>query len=132
LDLAARHVPDQFTGQAMPKAHDPTFQLRHCPLPKLVVDCIKCGRNGRFDKAQLVQKLGNTYPVHQAVDRVTRNWQCEKPDRMPAYALHPNAMYYLPHLPDWQGCVNRFFFDLNYGRKPEPLYATPEMKAPPA
>ena len=116
----------------MPKAADPTFQLGHYPLPKLTVGCIKRGRQGRFDKAQLVEKLGETYPVHQAVDRLTRGWKCEKPDRMPAYALHPSAMYCLPHLPEWQERVGRFWVDVNYGRKPEPLYATPEMKAPPA
>ena len=54
----------------MPKAADPTFQLGHYPLPKLTVECIKRGRQGRFDKAQLVEKLGETYPVDQAVDRL--------------------------------------------------------------
>jgi hypothetical protein len=52
----------------MPTDYDPTFQLRHYPLPKLVVRCIKCERQGRFGKAQLIEKLGETYPVYQAVD----------------------------------------------------------------
>jgi hypothetical protein len=107
----------------MPKAVDPTFQLRHYPLPKLVVECIKCKRQGRFDKAQLIEKLGETYPVHQPIDRLTGAWECEKPDRIKAYALRPNAMYCLPHLPEWQERLSRFWVDVNNGRKPEPLYA---------
>ena len=67
--------------------------------PSTTID--KYRRRGRFDKAQLVQKLGDIYPIHQTVDRLTRNWECEKPDPMPAYALHPNAMSCLPHLPNW-------------------------------
>jgi hypothetical protein len=85
----------------MPKAHDPTFELRHYPLPKLAVECITYGRTGRFDKAQLAEKFGETYPIHQTVDRLSRNWECEKPDQVLAYALHPNAIYCLPHLPNW-------------------------------
>jgi hypothetical protein len=73
--------------------YDRTFQLRHYPLPKLVGECLKCGRKGRFDKARLIDKLGEIYPVHQAVDRRTKDWECDKPDRIKAYALHPNAMY---------------------------------------
>jgi hypothetical protein len=55
----------------MAERYDRTFQLRHYPLPKLVVECIKCKRQGRFDKAQLVEKFGETYPVYQAVGRLT-------------------------------------------------------------
>jgi hypothetical protein len=117
---------------SMAERYDQTFQLRHYPLPKLVVECLKCKRQGRFDKGQLIGKLGETYPVHQAVDRLTKDWECEKPDRIPAYALPPRAMYCLPHLPEWQERVERFWVDVNYGRRPEPLYATPETKAPPA
>jgi hypothetical protein len=43
---------------------------------------------------------------------------------MPAYALHPRAMDCMPHLPEWQERVERFFFDINDGRKPEPLDAS--------
>jgi hypothetical protein len=116
----------------MPKTYDRTFQLRHYPLPKLVVECIKCGRKSRFDKAQLIEKLGETYPVHQAKDRLTENWECTKSDAMPACALHPRAMYCLPYLPEWQDRVNQFFLDMKYGRNPEALYAEPQAKAPPA
>jgi hypothetical protein len=112
--------------------YDRTFQLRQYPLPKLVVECIKCNRKGRFDKARLIEKLGETYPVDQAVDRLTRHWECDKPDALPGYALHPRAMYCLPHLPEWQERVGRYWVDVNNGRKPEPLYAEPETKAPPA
>jgi hypothetical protein len=116
----------------MSKTYDRTFQLRHYPLPKLVVECIKCTRQGRFDKAQLIEKLGETYPVYQAVDRLTKDWKCDKPDAMPAYALHPRAMYCLPHLPEWQERVEKFFLDVNLGQRAEPLYAPSETKAPPA
>jgi hypothetical protein len=116
----------------MPKTYDRTFQLRHYPLPKLVVECIKCKRQSRFDVAQLIEKLGETYPVHQAKDRLTQDWECTKPGAMPAYALHPRAMYCMPHLPEWQERVSQFFLDVNYGRRPEPLYASSETKAPPA
>jgi hypothetical protein len=116
----------------VPKPADPTFQLRHYPLPKLAVECIKCGRKGRFDKAQLIEKLGETYPVYQAVDRLTQDWECDKPNAMPAYALHPKAMYCLPHLPEWHERVSRFWVDVNTGRKPEPLYMRPDAKAAPA
>jgi hypothetical protein len=112
----------------MPKTYDRTFHLRYYTLPKLVVECIKCKRQGRFDKAQLIEKLGDTYPVYQAVNRLTQNWVCEKPNAMPAYALHPRAMYCYPHLPEWQERVSKFFLDVNYGRRPEPLYAKPEPK----
>jgi len=105
--------------------YDPTFQLRHYPLPKLVVECIKCKRRGRFDKIQMIEKLGETYPAFQAVDRLTRDWECEKPDAIPAYKSHPKAMYCLPRLPEWQERVERFCLDVNNGRKPEPLYAKP-------
>ncbi|WP_404289659.1 hypothetical protein ACD578_25655 [Microvirga sp. RSM25] len=47
--------------------YDRTSQLRHCALPKLVVECIKCRRRGRFDKARLIEKLGETYSVYQVV-----------------------------------------------------------------
>jgi hypothetical protein len=56
----------------MAERYDPTFQLGHYPLPKLVVEFIKCKRHGRFDKAQLIEKLGETYPVFQAVDCLSR------------------------------------------------------------
>jgi hypothetical protein len=108
----------------MPKDYDRTFHLRHYPLPKLVAECIKCGRKGRFDLAQLIEKLRATYPVHQAKDRLTKDWMCDKPDRMPGYALHPRAMYCLSHLPEWLERVDQFFLDVNYGRKSEPLYAS--------
>jgi len=106
----------------MSQAYDRTFQLRHYPLPKLVIECIKCRRTGRFDVAQLIEKLGETYPVYQAVDRLTRDWECEKPGAIPAYKLHPKAMYCLPHLPEWHERVGRFWCDANNGRKPAPLY----------
>jgi hypothetical protein len=116
----------------MPKTYDRTFQLRHYPLPKLMVGCIKCNRTGRFDMAKLIEKVGETYPVNQAVDRLTRDWECAKPHAMPAYALHRRAMYCLPHLPKWQERIEKFCLDVNYGRKPEPLYAQLKVKAPPA
>jgi hypothetical protein len=118
--------------RGMPKDYDRTFHLRHYPLPKLVVECIKCKRKGRFDVPQLIEKLGETYPVYQAVDRLTQNWECDKPNAMPVYALHPRAMYCLPHLPEWQERLNQFILDVQYGRKPEPLYAESKIKAPPA
>jgi hypothetical protein len=116
----------------MPKTYDRTFQLRHYPLPKLVVECIKCGRQGRFVVAQLIEKLGETYPVYQANDRLAQDWECKKPDAIPADALHPRATYCLPHLPEWQERVSQFFLDVKHGRSPEALYAEPEAKVPPA
>jgi hypothetical protein len=112
----------------MAERYDRTFQLRQYPLPKLVVECIKYKRTGRFDRVQLIEKLGETYPVHDAVDRLTKDWECEKPDRIKAYALHPNAMYCLPHLPEWQKRADRFWWDVNNGRKPEPLFGKTELK----
>jgi hypothetical protein len=116
----------------MAKAIDQTFQLRLYPLPKIVVRCIKCGRQAQFDRTQLIEKLGETYPVYQAVKRLTCDWECKKPDGIPAYKLHPDGMHCLPHLPEWEERVRRFSVDANNGRKPEPLYAEPETKAPPA
>ena len=78
---------------------------------------------------QLIEKLGETYPVHDAVDRLTKDWECEKPDRIKAYALHPNAMC-IASLTCRSGRSgrDRFWWDVNNGRKPEPLFGKTELK----
>ncbi len=88
-----------------------------------MVECIKCKRQGRIDVPQLIEKLGATYSVHQAKDRLTKDGECEKPELMPAYAIHPRAMYCFPPLPEWQERVEQYWVDVNNGRRPEPLYA---------
>ncbi|MPR12357.1 hypothetical protein [Microvirga tunisiensis] len=101
----------------MSKAYARTFQLRHYPRPQVLVECTKCKRQGRFDKAQLIEELGGTYPLFQAVNEVTQDWKCEKFNAMPAYAQHPRAMECFRYLPEWQEPVNQFFLKGNYGRK---------------
>jgi hypothetical protein len=48
------------------------FQLRHYPLTKLVLKCIKC--QGRFDKAQLIEKLSELSHLPEWQERVGRLW----------------------------------------------------------
>jgi hypothetical protein len=48
------------------------------------------------------------------VDRLTKDWECETPNAMLAYASHPRAMCCLPHLPEWQERVERSILDVNY------------------
>ena len=57
----------------MAERYNPTFQLRYYSFPKLVVECLKSRRQGQFGREQLVEKLGETYPVCQAVDRLTKD-----------------------------------------------------------
>jgi hypothetical protein len=47
------------------------FELTSSPISKHV-------------PAPLAEKLGETRPVHQATDQLTRDWECEAPDAKPA------------------------------------------------
>lgn len=57
----------------MPETYERTCQIGHYPLPRLVVECNKCKCLKRFDKTQLIEKLGEDYPVMQAVDRLVKD-----------------------------------------------------------
>lgn len=97
---------------------DRTFQLRHYPLDKMFIRCIKCGHEGRFDKAALIDKLGRDHPVWSAVDRLTKDWECSQPDVFKNEALRPSAQYCRPSLPEFEALVRQFHVDVNHGRKP--------------
>jgi hypothetical protein len=100
------------------KGVDQTFRLGNYPLEKIVMRCLRCGREGRFDKAALIEKLGRKYPVWEAVVRIERTWECSRQDRFKAEARKPPAKFCRAYLPEFDEIVRQFHLDINWGRKP--------------